>query len=259
MSNRIIFLVVLSVSVLLPGYAQSPDHDGCNEIPDTLNCKLLSDFESDVPGTPPKKWRALSGGTPVPLTKWDMMTERKNIFVREENGNQFGRIDTDAKALRVVLPIKDNGVNWNLDKRPVLRWRWRAKDLPEGGDETQSSTNDTGGAVYVTFGTDWLGRPKSIKYTYSSTLPVGTSTSYGPLKVLVVASKNEQGIDEWVQHERNVIEDYEEHFGDTPDKTPVGMAIWGDSDTLNETSTVDFDDIMILSGPTGSSSAAVSP
>jgi hypothetical protein len=259
MPHRIIFLVVLSVSVLLPGYAQSPDHDGCNEIPDTLNCKLLSDFESDVPGTPPKKWRALSGGTPVPLTKGDMMTDRKNIFVREENGNQFGRIHTDARGLRVVLPIKGNGVDWNLDKRPVLRWRWRAKDLPEGGDETQSSTNDTGGAVYVTFGTDWLGRPKSIKYTYSSTLPVGTSTSYGALKVLVVASKNEQGIDKWVQHERNVIEDYKELFGGTPDKTPAGMAIWGDSDTLNETSTVDFDDIMVLSGPTDDSSTAASP
>lgn len=259
MSHRIIFLVVLSVSVILPGYAQSPDHEGCNGIPDTLNCKLLSDFESDVPGTPPGKWRALSSGTPVPLTKGDMMTDRKNIFVREENGNQFGRIDTDAKALRVVLPIKNNGINWSLDRRPILRWRWRAKDLPEGGDETRSSTNDTGGAVYVTFGTDWLGRPKSIKYTYSSTLPVGTSTSYGPLKVLVVASKNEQGIDEWVQHERNVIEDYKKLFGDTPDKTPAGIAIWGDSDTLNKTSTVDFDDILVLSGPMGGSSTAMSP
>lgn len=233
----------------LSGFAQSPDQSGCDRISSEVNCKLIDDFEADQPNTPPDRWRALSGGTPVPLTKGDMMTKRKNIYVRSEDGNQFGRIETDAKALRVAFPFKNSERTWHLDKRPMLRWRWRAKDLPEGANEKHSNANDTGGAVYVTLGTDWLGRPKSIKYTYSSSLPVGTSVDYGPLKVLVVASKKEQGLDKWVSHERNVIQDYKQLFGDTPKKTPFGIAIWSDSDTVGDTSTMDFDDLVLLSGP----------
>lgn len=177
------------------------------------------------------------------------MTERKNVYVRSESGNQFARIYTDAKALRVVLSRK-NGLNWNLEKRPFLQWKWRAKKLPDGANEKDSDRNDTGGAVYVTFDTDWLGRPKSIKYTYSSALPVGTTVDYGPLQVLVVASETDQGLDKWSVHERNVIEDYKRLFGEKPGTTtPVALAMWGDSNTMNSVSTVDFDDIAVLSGP----------
>lgn len=259
MLRRIAFLVVLGVSVVLSGYAQSPDHTGCEGIPTTLNCKLVDDFEADAPGDPPGKWRAVNDREPVPLTKGDMMTERKNVYVQEEENNHFARIFTDARGLRAVVPLENGALNWNLDKRPILQWKWRARDLPKGGNEKKGSTNDTGGALYVTFGTDWLGRPKSIKYTYSSTLSVGTTVDYGPLKVLVVASGAEQGTRKWIRHERNVIEDYRELFGDAPDKTPSGIAIWSDSDTLNETATIDFDDILVLSGPSEGESSPASP
>lgn len=186
------------------------------------------------------------------------MTERKNVYVRSENGNQFARISTDGRALRVVMSRK-NGLNWNLDKRPILQWKWRAKALPEGANEKKKEkANDTGGALYVTFGTDWLGRPKSIKYTYSSTLPVGTTVDYGVLKVLVVASKAEQGTKRWITHERNVIEDYKRLFGDSPDKTPNAVTIWSDSNTTNSVGIIDFDDILFLSGPTDRESTSAS-
>jgi hypothetical protein len=177
------------------------------------------------------------------------MNERKNVYVRRQNGNQFARIHTDSRALRVLLSHK-NGLDWSLDKRPILQWKWRAIALPKGANEKKK--NDTGGAIYVTFDTDWLGRPKSIKYTYSSSLPVGTTVDYGVLKVLVVASKKEQGLNQWLRHERNVVKDYKELFGDTPDKTPLGITIWSDSDTVNGTGTIDFDDILVLSKPSSS-------
>lgn len=186
------------------------------------------------------------------------MTDRKNVYVRNENGNQFARIHTDGKALRVVRS-KKNGLDWSLSKRPILQWTWRAKALPEGANEQDSDRNDTGGAVYVTFGTDWLGRPKSIKYTYSSALSVGTTVDYGPLKVLVVASKPDDGIGRWLTHERNVVEDYERLFGDEPpNDNPPALTIWSDSNTMNSVGTIDFDDILFLSGPTDPSATASS-
>jgi Protein of unknown function (DUF3047). len=179
------------------------------------------------------------------------MRSAKTAHVQEEDENQFVRVHTEGTSFRIVRSRKKD-LNWDVQKRPYLQWSWRAKALPEGGNEKRDQTNDTGGALYVTFDTDWLGRPKSIKYTYSSTLPVGTTVDYGPLQVLVVASKEDQGLDKWITHDRNVVEDYKRLFGSNPDSTPLSITMWSDSDTLNDTATIDFDDLMLLSAPSSS-------
>ncbi len=253
MSYRIVVLLLIGLGVAFSGRAQSVDRTGCEGVPAALNCKLIDDFESYPPGGPPTRWRDTKDRGLVRLSEDGVMTPRKNVNVRSENDNQFARIYTDGKALRVVR-ARQNGLDWNLQKRPVLQWTWRAEALPEGANEEDRARNDTGGAVYVTLDTDWLGRPKSIKYTYSSSLPVGTTVDYGPLKVLVVASRVEQGLGTWMTHERNVVEDYKRLFGERPDTTPAAVVIWGDSNNMNSVSTVDFDDLLVLSGATASRS-----
>ncbi len=248
MFYRIVLVLVLSVSLASSGSAQSPDQAGCDGMPEASNCKLLDNFESDTLDGPPRDWRDTRGQELVRLTKEGVMNERKNVYVRSESKNKFARIYTDARALQVVMSRR-NGLDWNLDRRPYLRWQWRAEALPEGANEKRDETNDTGGALYVTFETDILGQPKSIKYTYSSTLPVGTTVDYGTLKVLVVASEQEQGLNEWVTHERNVVEDYERLFDGTPDSTPIAVMMWSDSDSVDSVSTIDFDDLLLLSEP----------
>jgi len=245
MLRRIVLLVALGLSAALAGYAQSPDHSGCDGIPAALNCKLLDDFEAYSPGEPPRSWRDTRGRDLVRLSTEGVMTPRKNVYVRRENGNQFARIYTDAKALRVVRSRR-NGLSWNLEKRPVLQWKWRAEALPEGANEQDDDRNDTGGAVYVTFDTDWLGRPKSIKYTYSSSLPVGTVVSFGPLKVIVVDSAREPRLGQWKTKVQHVRADYEQVFGQKPPDRPVSITISGDSNTTGDTSEVDIDDLTLL-------------
>ena len=134
--------------------------------------------------------------------------------------------------------------DWSINELPRLKWRWRAHHLPEGASE--KGENDTGAALYVTFGSDWLGRPKSIKYTYSSSLPVGTVVSFGPLKVIVVDSKREPGLGEWKTIQRNVVDDYHQVFGGDPPDRPLSITFWSDSDTTGDYAKVDFDDIQLL-------------
>lgn len=167
----------------------------------------------------------------------------ETVEVREENGNRFVRLITNNAALRYT---KRNGVDfeWNLKEHPRLQWRWRANELPEGASEKDK--NDTGGAVYVTFGTDWLGRPKSIKYTYSSSLPVGTTVSFGPLKVIVVDSAREPHLGEWKTVQRRIRDDYRQVFGGRPPDRPVSITLWSDSDTTGDEAVVDVDDIKLL-------------
>jgi hypothetical protein len=167
----------------------------------------------------------------------------EEVVVRQEDGNQFLRVLTRDSVVRYT---KRNGVDfqWNLAKRPLLQWRWRALELPEGANERED--NDVGAAIYVTFGTDWLGRPKSIKYTYSSALPVGTVVEFGSLYVIVVDSRPASGVGTWQTVTRHVAKDYRKVFDEEPPTRPAGITFWGDSDTTHDASRADFDDIRLL-------------
>jgi hypothetical protein len=220
-------IVVLGLlwSLFSPLIAQDSGHS--SGAPSAIT---VDNFEDDSPGSFPEGWVFVESDTEVKSYE-ESRNSGEIVKVVEENGEQFVRLITKGEALRYT---KRNGVDfeWNLNDHPRLKWRWRALTLPEGASE--KGQNDTGGAVYVTFGKDWLGRPKSIKYTYSSSLPVGTVVSVEP----------RQG--EWQPVQRHVINDYRQVFGGDPPDEPVSITIWSDSDTTGEEAKVDIDDIELL-------------
>lgn len=204
--------------------------------------RVVDDFETYKVGTVPDTWFRVDSKDDVRPAE-DALEAGESFEVVEENGNQFACVYTDGEYVRFS---QRNGheFDWNVRKRPRLTWRWRARTLPEGANE--KGDNDTGAAIYVTFGSDWLGRPKSIKYTYSSSLPVGTVVSFGPLTVIVVNSAQESRTGEWKTRTRHVIKDYRQVFGDDPPTRPVSITISGDSDTTGDESEVHIDDIALL-------------
>jgi hypothetical protein len=204
--------------------------------------RIVDDFEQYRVGAVPDGWVRVDSEEKVREAK-EALKSGERFEVLEEEGNQFARLYTDGEYIRFS---QRNGeeFEWNLGAHPRLVWRWRALRLPEGASE--KGKNDTGGAVYVTFGEDWLGRPKSIKYTYSSSLPVGTVVSFGPLKVIVVDSAAEPRQGEWQAVQRNVVDDYQQVFGGTPPDRPVSITISGDSDSTKDVSKVDIDDMKLL-------------
>jgi hypothetical protein len=202
----------------------------------------IDDFESYTVGTFPEEWIFVTRDKEIKSYK-EAEEPGETIKVMEQDGNQFVRFIIEDEAVRYS---RRNGEDftWNLQKHPRLQWQWRALHLPEGASERDK--NDSGAALYVTFGSDWLGRPKSIKYTYSSTLPVGTVVSFGPLKVIVVDSGTAPATGTWKTVQRNVADDYRQVFGGTPPKKPVSITLWSDSDTTHDYAKVDFDDIRLL-------------
>jgi hypothetical protein len=209
------------------------------------DARIVEDFEQYEVGAVPDQWVRVDGKNDV-RSAAEALEAGEQFEVRGEDGNQFVRLYTKNEYIRFS---QRNGkeFDWDLEKHPRLKWRWRALTLPEGASE--KGKNDTGGAVYVTFGTDWLGRPKSIKYTYSSSLPVGTVVSFGSLKVMVVESAQEPNTGTWKTETRHVINDYKQVFGDDPPARPVSVTLSGDSNTTNDESKVDIDDITLLPSP----------
>jgi hypothetical protein len=234
---------VLVIAVLVGGMGAFSPGSAQSDPPETGGARVVvDDFESNTPGEFPDDWVYVSSDEEI-LSYDEVRDAGEKMVVREEAGNHFLRVETKDAALRYT---KRNGVefDWNLKTHPRLTWRWRAFTLPEGASER--GKNDAGGAVYVTFGTDWLGRPKSIKYTYSSSLPVGTVVDFGNLYVIVIGSAREPNTGQWKTVTRNVVQDYRQVFGGKPPKRPVSVTIWSDSDTTHDRARVDFDDIALL-------------
>ncbi|MEM6336626.1 MAG: DUF3047 domain-containing protein [Bacteroidota bacterium] len=206
---------------------------------------VLEDFETYRVNDIPTGWSQTRGRNLVPLEKSHMAPD-EYFVVQNEGGNQFVRARVEKQAQKIVLPMTATR-EWSLEDYPSLEWRWRARELPAGSDERKSKTNDSGAALYVTFGYSFFGRPQSIKYVYSESLPVGTVAEYGSLKVLVVSSGND-GIGSWRTVKRNVVDDYRRLFGKEPPANAEAITLWSDADTVNGTAEADFDDIVALGG-----------
>ena len=169
-------------------------------------------------------------------------------MVASEAGNRFIRALVYDKAHRIILSNDGDAMDWELASHPYLSWDWRANKLPVGAREDMPQMNDTGAAVYVVFDQDWLGRPRSIKYSYSSSLPRDETASYGALRVIVVASQPVDGTGHWITHQRDVAADYRALFGRKPPKRPSAIMLWSDSDSMDSEAEVDFDNVRLHAG-----------
>lgn len=206
---------------------------------------VIDDFESYGNGALPVKWKAQLNGKLVPLTE-QFVDDNEWFYAKQERNRKFVRAFAKGEAVHVSKENGD-GYTWDLRNHPMLAWDWRAEQLPQGAREDKEDKNDSGAAIYVMFSVDGfiLKRPKSIKYVYSSTLPVGTVVSYGKLQVIVVSSALD-GTGEWVSIERDVVADYKQVFGENPPHKPILIRLWADSDNTKSQATADFDNIRLL-------------
>ncbi len=160
------------------------------------------------------------------------------------------RAYSKGEAVHLTMANDRDGFNWDLRSHPYLTWDWRANELPRGAREDKSRMNDAGLGLYVYFDMKGLliKKPEGIKYTYSSTLPVGTILKQDRLRVIVVASgAREMG--RWINIERNVVDDYRMAFNQEPPDRPMSIRLWSDSDNTNQIGEGDFDNIMLLERP----------
>ncbi|MFT5143292.1 MAG: hypothetical protein ACI80V_001143 [Rhodothermales bacterium] len=214
--------------------------------PCDAGCTVLEDFEAYPDGGFPLGWFTYQDRKKVYPVTGALQNEGENFRVVHEAGNAYVKARVFDNAHRIILR-KGYGMEWDLDEQPLLSWRWRAHELPDGAREDRTKQNDTGAAVYVLFDQDWLGRPRGIKYSYSSSLQTGYKAEFGGLRVMVVASLPENGLGHWITHERDVRADFEALFGRQAPSLPSAIFLWSDSDSVGGRAEVDFDDLRVRS------------
>ncbi len=207
---------------------------------------MIDDFERYVEGGLPTQWKYIEGRKLVWVEDRHMRPNER-FYVVKEGRNKFLRAYSQGEAVHLSMANDRDGFDWDLRTHPVLAWDWRANELPRGAREDESRLNDAGLGLYVFF--DFKGllfkKPEAIKYTYSSTLPVGTILKQDGLRVIVVAS-GQREFGRWMTIERDVVADYRQAFGHEPPDRPLSIRLWSDSDNTNLVGEGDFDNIMLL-------------
>lgn len=207
---------------------------------------LIENFEKgEIGGLPIRWYNQKAESRPAFYDEEERSTFHYQIM--EQDGNKFLRFNgVNGKHLNFPTKLVEE---IDLNKTPVLSWRWRPHQLPEDANEDKKSRNDVAASIYVVFD---MGHvlfkkvPKSIVYTWSSTLPAGTELShfFGNQKIVVVAS-GKQGLGEWHQFQRNIVDDYRRLFGDEPPSRPLAILILSDGDDTESHVIADYDDIML--------------
>lgn len=194
---------------------------------------IIDDFESSPSGRFPAGW------------KWLPRDEDKEklYVVVEENGNRY--LKAKDRGASVIIGRQ---FRWNVHRYPYLSWRWRVHSLPPGGDERYTRTNDSAAGVYVTFSRNFLGIPKSIKYVWSTTLPVGMTTRRSGIgrPWVVVARSGTGGLKKWHKETFNVLEAYRKIFGQDPPQDALAIGVLTDANSTHSYAEADYDDFMLL-------------
>lgn len=213
---------------------------------------IIEDFENDPVGELPQRWYDRDGNKKL-INHTKDFSEHYLYKIQNNDDNKFLRYQ-GVTAKHISFPLinedKENIYDINLYETPILSWKVRAHKLPDKANENSSDRNDSVASIYVVFD---MGRvalvkkvPKSIRYTWSSTLPKGETGSklFGNQQIMVVKS-GERDKGEWVTFERNLVEDYRRMFGDNPPKNPIAILILSDGNSTNSYVKADYDDIML--------------
>ncbi|RLB31179.1 MAG: hypothetical protein DRG87_03145 [Deltaproteobacteria bacterium] len=139
------------------------------------------------------------------------------ISLVTENGDHVLHLASDNASFGITKEIEVD-----LKQYPFINFRWKATELPKGGDFREKKTDDQAGQLYVVFGTFKL-TAKIVGYLWENKTPkftTGVSPAWGKTRLIVLQSGPEN-IGKWMQEKRNVYDDYKTLFGKEPPKTSL--------------------------------------
>jgi hypothetical protein len=170
--------------------------------------------------------------------------------------------------MRATAEASASGLIHRVDadprETPVLRWRWKVENLISGADITRKQGDDYPARIYVAFAYDpsraslaqrikyGVARliygeypPHSgLNYIWEGKASAGTivSNPFTDNVRMIVVDSGPALLGQWVQHERNIRDDYRQAFGEEPPRIS-GIAIMTDTDGTGESATAYYGDI----------------
>lgn len=163
----------------------------------------------------PGNWQ-IKGKPGTPLSGFEV---RKD----SEDGSGILRVTSDKSSGSIVTLAK----NVDLSETPMLRWKWRAIELPQGADGRSKEKDDQAIGIYVGDGS--LLNSKSVSYRWDTDTPVGSEGDavygMGAVKVKWITLRNRDDVEngKWIVESRNFLQDVTKAWGKVPKKLYISV------------------------------------
>ena len=139
-------------------------------------------------------------------------------------------------------------INYETEKYPLLHWRWKVDHVLLNGNALIKEGDDYAARIYVVFPSILFWKTKAINYIWANKLPRGTAVvnPYSSNAIMIAVESGSSKTGQWIEEERNVFEDFREHFKQDPPRVGA-IAIMTDTDNTGEKAVAWYGPIRILS------------
>lgn len=179
--------------------------------------------------------------------------ENHTSYMIESNGSEsYLKAESNASASAVLYKKE-----FNIYQYSRMRWRWKVENVYRNGNAKTKSGDDYPLRIYIVFKYDpeKAGFLEKLKYNAAKLIygeyPPHSSlnyiwanreheetiitNAYTEKAKMVLLQKGDANVGKWLIHDVNVLEDYEDAFGEKP--PPIAsIAIMNDSDNTGEKS-----------------------
>lgn len=175
---------------------------------------------------PDRNWRYDGGKFAVPDTKFYVKDGALVVEARRSSGSMM------------TMPRAD------LQKYPILRWRWRVRNLPPGADGRDPKLDDQAAVLYI--GSGGLMKRQVLAFRWETETPIGyegrVKYAGGVISVHFHCLRNRTSpLNEWVEESVNVAELFRKAFGFLPGPEEYVITFGGNSQYTKSHTFADFD------------------
>ncbi len=230
----------------------------------TLLILLFSDHALSLDMIEVAKFSAATVGDTLP-PDWKPLT-----FKKIEKHTTYTLVKDDhTVVVKAVAKAAASGltreIKINPKEYPIVEWRWKVSNILKNGDVHQKKGDDYPARIYITFEYDssklsFLEKGKyeairlfygqypplgAINYIWESKAPIGTMVPnpFTDRVMMFVVETGSSKLNQWVNEERNIFEDYKKAFGQEPPMIS-GIAIMTDTDNTGESASAYYGDIL---------------
>ncbi len=191
-------------------------------------------------------------------------------FRKIENHTTYTLVKEDyAIVVKAVAEASASGltreIKINPKEYPIVQWRWKVTNVLKKGDVRRKEGDDYPARIYITFEYDsskvrFFEKAKydamkllygqypplgAINYIWESKAAVGTMVPnpYTDRVMMFVVETGPSKLNQWVNEERNIFEDFKKAFGQEPPMIS-GIAIMTDTDNTGESAVAYYGDIL---------------
>lgn len=208
-------------------------------------------FSAGTAGQPmPRGWEAMKINESKKLTQYQLVEDGGTVVLHAVSA-------ASASAVGQYTPV-------DLDKAPMVEWRWKINHLINSADMEVARTEDSPVRLVFAFDGDVKKLPlteraagavakslsgrdlpfATLMYVWANTAPVDKvirNPHTGQIR-MIVASSGGAGVGKWQSLSRNLREDYKRAFGEYPGRL-LNYGVMTDTDNTGESVEAWYGDI----------------